>query len=110
MATDADPIVGNWYEHLDKDQRFDVVKLDEDKRVVEIQYFGGDLDEMELDEWYGLNIEPIEAPEEWTGAVNNIEQDDLGYTETEMAGEGSHLQRRVKPRRVIEKEAEEEDE
>jgi hypothetical protein len=27
-----------------------------------------------------------------------------------MAGEGSHLQRQVRPRRVIEKEAEEEDE
>lgn len=67
MATDADPIVGNWYEHF-------------------------------------------EALEEWTGAINNIERDDLGYTETEMTGEWSHLRRQVRPRRVIEKEAEEEDE
>lgn len=107
MATDADPIAGNWYERLDKGQRFEVVGFDEDKGIIEIQYFDGDLDEIELNEWYDLDIEPIEAPEDWTGPINNIDRDDLGYTETEMAGEWSHLRRQIRLRQVAEKEAEE---
>jgi hypothetical protein len=30
------------------------------------EYFDGDLDEIDLEEWYDLNIKPIEAPEDWT--------------------------------------------
>ena len=29
MSTEVDPIVGNWYQHLDKGQRFLVVAFDE---------------------------------------------------------------------------------
>ncbi len=108
MATDVDPIVGNWYEHLDRSQEFEVVELDEDKGIVEIQYYDGDLDEIDLEEWYNLNIEPIEAPEDWTGPIDNIEQDDLGYTETEMEKEWSRPARQVRRKRVTEEEAEEE--
>src|ERR671914_772000 len=82
--TEADPIVGIWYEHLDKDQKFEIIEIDKVSRHVEIQYFDGDLDMIDLDEWYELDIEPIEPPEDWTGPVDDIERDDLGYTETDM--------------------------
>ena len=62
MTTEADPIVGNWYQHLDKGQKFEVVAFDKDEGWVEIQYFDGDVDEIDLDAWYELDIEPIEAP------------------------------------------------
>ncbi len=39
---------------------------------------------MDLDDWYQLDIESIETPEDWTGPVDDIERDDLGYTETDM--------------------------
>ncbi|WP_455198264.1 DUF6763 family protein [Kaarinaea lacus] len=29
MSTEVDPIVGNWYQHLDKGQRFLVVAFDD---------------------------------------------------------------------------------
>lgn len=84
MPTEADPVVGNWYQHLDKGQKFEVVAVDEVNALVEIQYFDGDTDEIDLNGWYGLDVEPIEAPEDWTGPVDDVERDDLGYTETDM--------------------------
>jgi len=84
MHTDADPVVGNWYQQLDKGQKFEVVAVDEENASVEIQYFDGDMDEFGLDVWRGLDIEPIEAPEDWTGPLDDVERDDLGYTETDM--------------------------
>ena len=85
MVEDLDPIVGNWYRHLDKGQKFEVVAVDEDEGVVEVQHFDGDVEEIDLDIWYGLEIEGTEAPEDWTGPIDDIEADDLGYTETDMA-------------------------
>lgn len=86
MATDTDPIIGNWYRHLDKGQEFIVVALDDDRGLVEVQHFDGDIEEIERETWYGLPLETIEQPEDWTGPIDDIELDDLGYTETEMGG------------------------
>lgn len=85
MSLDITPVVGNWYEQLDKGIRFQVIDLDEEAGIVEIQYFDGDLDAIELEEWYEVEIEPIEEPEDWTGPLDGVEADDLGYTETDMA-------------------------
>ncbi len=75
MSTELDPVVGNWYQHADNDQKFTVLDLDQEEGVVEIQYFDGDLDQIDLDEWYELALETIEAPEDWTGAINGAEED-----------------------------------
>lgn len=84
MPTESDPIVNNWYQHVDKGQEFEVVDIDKKRGLVEIQYFDGGLDEIDLDYWYDLDIQPIETPEDWTGPVDDIERDDIGYTETDM--------------------------
>ncbi|QJD29237.1 DUF6763 family protein [Methylococcus geothermalis] len=81
MNSEADPIVGNWYRHLDKGQSFTVVAIDDDARTVEIQHFDGDLEEIDLDTWYLLPIELIEEPENWSGPMDVAELDDLGGTE-----------------------------
>lgn len=78
MPTQADPIIGNWYCHLDKGQRFRVVAIDERKETVEVQNFDGNLDEYEMESWYQLVIEPCEAPESWSGSLDIGNVDDLG--------------------------------
>jgi hypothetical protein len=83
MSTEADPILENWYQHLDKGQKFRVVALSEDDGAVEIQYFDGDVEEIELEGWYELDVEPIEPPENWTGPVDIAEVDDLGTAITD---------------------------
>lgn len=84
MSIEQEPIVNQWYRHLDKGHRFQVTAIDEDGNTVEIQHFDGDVEELDLDEWYELEVEPIEPPEDWTGPVDDVERDDLGYTETDM--------------------------
>ena len=83
MNTEADPIVGNWYQHLDKGQKFFVVAYDEDHGLVQIQYFDGDLEETDIEQWYRQDIEPIAEPENWTGPVDVTEADDLGSSVTD---------------------------
>jgi hypothetical protein len=82
MATDVDPIVGSWYQLPDKSQPFEVISLDEDIGLVEIQYLDGDQEELELDTWYELDVEPTDAPEEWIGSIDDLEGNGR-YAETE---------------------------
>jgi hypothetical protein len=57
MANDFDPVVANWYLHLDKGQRFEVVAVDEERGTVELQHYDSDLEEVTLDEWSQMDIE-----------------------------------------------------
>ena len=81
MGTDAEPIQGSWYCDLDKDEEFFVIDVYEDDGIVEIQYYDGDVQEIELDSWYDLNIEAIEVPEDWVGPYDDVDEEDLGYEE-----------------------------
>jgi len=79
--SDVDPIIGNWYRNQETGNDFEVVALDEDAQTIEIQYFDGELEELDLDAWYELAIESIEETEDWTGPFDEMESDDLGYEE-----------------------------
>jgi hypothetical protein len=81
MATDADPVLGMWYKHFDKGEQFEVIAVDDDAQLVEIQYYDGDIDEMDFYTWYELPIEPIEAPEDETAPLDRMDADDLDYSE-----------------------------
>lgn len=81
MSNRLRPLVGHWYNHLDKGDLFQVVALDEDYGTIEIQEFDGGLDEIDLEEWRQMDIESAAAPEDWSGPVDELEPDDLGYTD-----------------------------
>lgn len=87
LSATVPPVVEQWYRHLDKGQEFHVTAFDDDAGTVEIQNFDGDVEELEIEDWYALKLEPIEPPEDWTGPVDTLETDDLGYTETDMSAE-----------------------
>ena len=78
--------VGQWYARWDKGEIFQVIGIDEESRTIEIQTFDGDLDEIEKDAWAGLPLALAAQPEDWTGPVDDVERDDLGYSETDMTG------------------------
>ncbi len=82
MATEIEPIEGNWYYDRDKDRRFEVIAVDESENRIDIQDFDGDLDEITFDLWFSLNLEVAEAPEEWLGPMDNVDDDDLGYNDS----------------------------
>ncbi len=78
--------VGQWYLRRDKGEIFQVTAYDQPSGTIEIQTFDGDLDEIDEDAWKELPLELAETPEDWTGPVDDIERDDLGYSETDMRG------------------------
>jgi len=78
MPNELDPRIDQWYAHVDKGQRFYVIAIDEEKDSVEIQHFDGNLEELSLDEWRDLQIILSEEPENWSGALDIAEKDDLG--------------------------------
>jgi hypothetical protein len=76
--------IGQWYARGEKGQDFRVVGRDAESRTIEIQTFDGELDEIDAETWGTLPLERIEAPEDWTAPLDDVETDDLGYSETDM--------------------------
>lgn len=112
MSYELDPIAGQWYRHIDKGQLFRVVSIDEDDDLIEIQYFDGDLEELDSEAWFSMDLDLSEAPEDWTGPVDDVETDDLGHAETEMSEPDWRAPEKAskKTREEWEKEEEEEEE
>ena len=79
MIGELDPVEGNWYHCLGKEYDFMVVDVNEREGTVDIQYFDGDIEELEMEEWEEMDLEEIEPPEDWTGPLDDLEADDLGY-------------------------------
>ena len=87
MSSEEFPVVGNWYRDFNQ-QLFEVVALDDADNLIEIQYFNGDIDEMDYDAWYGLVAESVPPPEDWTGPFGEVETDDLGYSDLSTHSNG----------------------
>jgi hypothetical protein len=69
MTTNSAPQIGHWYAHRGKGQLFQVVAFDEDDGLIELQDFEGDVDEVDLDTWLEMPLEPAAPPEDWRGPV-----------------------------------------
>jgi len=87
MNNRLQPTVDQWYAHLDKGQRFFVTAVDEDNETVEVQHFDGDIEEFTFEEWRDMDIETSVAPENWAGAYDIGESDDLGTEITDTSAE-----------------------
>jgi hypothetical protein len=85
MNTVARPEVGSWYRRLDSDDTFQVVNVDQTSGSVEIQSFGGEIDSIEAEDWAEMEVEATAQPEDWTGALEDVEPDDI--TEDDSASE-----------------------
>jgi len=74
MPMYEEPVVGAFYE--DEDGRtFEVVSFDENDGTIEIQYSDSTTDEIDLDDWYGLDLERLETDDEDEDAVDKTEED-----------------------------------
>jgi len=88
MANEFTPQIGDWYQNASKDN-FEIVALDNDEATVEIQYFDGAVEEVDLDSWRELEIQPIEPPEDWSGSMD-IEREDYGV-DLELTAPNDHI-------------------
>lgn len=88
MAMNIEPIIGTWYQRADKGQEFEVVAFDDEDGVVEIQDSDGNLEEIDIDTWYTLELENIEAPVDYTGdTMDDDELDDPEYDDSDVDDE-----------------------
>lgn len=76
MATELDPIVGNWYLDTNNDTTFEVVSLDEDEGTVEIQLYEGEIEAIDIDDWYEMNIEEAAEPDDFVGAYDETDEEE----------------------------------
>ena len=111
MSNEVNPVAGRWYEHIERGQKFEVLDVDDERGVIEVQYVNGEIDEMDIDEWYDLEIEPIEIPEEWTGQSDLPRGQDLDYADEEKGYKPSDdaSPRSKPPKRPREENEQEED-
>ena len=67
------PIVGQWYRGS-TNELFEVVAIDDEDETIEIQYFDGTIEEMDVEDWDTQwdegALESAEAPEDWSGSVD----------------------------------------
>ena len=58
--------------------------FDEADRTVEIQFFDGTIDEVELDAWRDQLLVEVAAPDDWLGSVDMDPDDYVGTKAGEM--------------------------
>jgi hypothetical protein len=76
MATELDPIVGNWYQNMEKEITFEVVAIDEDEGTVEVQFSEGEIEEIDIDDWYEMTLEEAAEPDDWLGADEDVDEEE----------------------------------
>ena len=76
MGRDYEPARGQWYQNVEEDETFRVLKVDEDADLVEIEYLDGDTEELDIDAWHEMDLEKIQEPEGWAAAEENASKDE----------------------------------
>jgi uncharacterized protein DUF6763 len=70
------PVPGKWYENKEEEETFRVLSVDEDNELVEIEYLDGEIEELDLDTWHELDLEPTEEPEGWSDDADEDDEED----------------------------------
>ena len=88
------PGIGDWY-RLNGGALFEVVACDDDDGTIEIQYFDGTVEEMDVEDWEAQwddgALESAEPPEDWTGSVDVEGSDDDGRSSGDSLGDERDL-------------------
>jgi len=79
MASENEPIENEWYELPDRAQPFWVVSADEDEDIIEIEYQDGSAEELDFEAWEELSPDPIDAPTDWVGPYDEMEEGEDEY-------------------------------
>jgi hypothetical protein len=76
VSRDYEPVARQWYENLEEEEQFRVLKVDEDSELVEIEYLDGDIEELDLETWHEMDLDRIEEPEGWSKSDDEDEAED----------------------------------
>ncbi|MCR4300395.1 MAG: hypothetical protein NUV51_02180 [Sulfuricaulis sp.] len=65
MPMHDEPVVGAVYKDLEEDGRtFEVIAFDENDGTIKIQYSDGSTGEIDLDDWYGMDLERLKSDDD----------------------------------------------
>jgi hypothetical protein len=82
-----EPTVGAWYRFTGSDL-FEIVAYDADEGSIELQYFDGTIEEMDIEDWEAAwrdaTIETAEPPEDWSGSVDMEPEDEVAHSSDEI--------------------------
>ena len=87
MATNF-PAIGTWFRRPNG-TLLEVVAVDEDDGTIEVQWFDGTLDEIDVDAWSEQLLVEVPAPEDWSGSVD-MDPDDYIESKHEEMPRGFH--------------------
>jgi hypothetical protein len=79
VSRDYEPVPSQWYENVEEEESFRVLRVDEDSELIEIEYLDGDIEEIDLETWHEMDLERIEEPEGWSES----DDEDAGEEEDE---------------------------
>jgi hypothetical protein len=83
VSRDYEPVAGQWYENLEEEESFRVLSVDEDSELVEIEYLDGDIEEIDLETWHELDLEPTTEPEGWAESAKEEKEEEDDEEEEE---------------------------
>jgi hypothetical protein len=70
------PVVGAWYKDMQTQEVFEVIDWDPTNFSIETQYLDGEVAEYDLDAWREMELEVVEAQEDWRAAFE-LDDDDM---------------------------------
>lgn len=74
MTFEPTPRIGDWYRNTNG-ETFEVVARDDDDETLELQYYDGTVEELDVESWEYLQPEPTEPPEDWNGSMDLARED-----------------------------------
>jgi len=86
MPMYEEPVVGAFYED-DEGRTFEVIAFDENDGTVEIRYGENASEEIDLDDWYGLDLERVTADEASAEDLDKPAADDVPDDDIEQDDE-----------------------
>jgi hypothetical protein len=83
MTTIAYPTIGQWFRRPNG-VLLEVVAVDEGDDTIEVQFFDGTIDEIDIEAWREQLLVEVSAPEDWSGSVDMDPEDYKGTGKDEM--------------------------
>lgn len=75
MPMEEEPVVGAMYEDSDG-LAFEVLSFDEDEGTIEVQYEDGEVNEIDIDAWYEMELKQLKSAA-WKDDDEEDEEDDV---------------------------------
>lgn len=78
MPTTIKPVEGRWYEEVEMGRVFQVISVDYEEGMIEIEDEEGEIEELTLEDWYDMDIEPASMDEDWEDdeGINYMDEDE----------------------------------